>query len=132
MTTENQHDSVTLLREALPPELPEPNSFWPGVPKDGYVYSRAQAEEIRWACFEAGKRAALTQPASQEQAQQPSGGVPEGPAPYSINEIEAWADDADKHGLKFVPVSSATLRLIVGGLRATRCGVPNCWKGFEK
>ena len=46
------------MREARPPELPEPNRFWPSMPLDGHVYSKAQADEIRWACFEAGVQAA--------------------------------------------------------------------------
>lgn len=52
----------------LPPELPSPRRFWPRVPTDGHVYSIAQADEIRWACFEAGQHAALSQAAAASQA----------------------------------------------------------------
>jgi len=40
----------------VPPILPKPRRFWPSAPVDGSVYSMAQVDEIRWACFEAGKR----------------------------------------------------------------------------
>lgn len=64
------------VREAVPPILPKPRRFWPGVPVDGSVYSMAQADEIRWACFEAGQRTTPPAPDHTEQSLEMAGDNP--------------------------------------------------------